>query len=493
VCLRAHLVAEVTKVRKVIFVALTLFFFLTPVARNGLRKPHELRANTGLAPNGPSPADGSVQLVDRFPGGDASAKIVACIAALPPTGGTCDARGLQGPQKISSNIFAAVTKPGRLIFGAATYVVTGQVEIPSNWDVGGIGATTVLQGAIGLPGNPAAIIVNSNYASCASTCTHNTNISLHDLTLDGNRSGTGLVTSLALFRGIDDSSFYNLNLRNFALAAIDIRDGSNNSIHDNSADATQMRGVYHAFGGGTAIASGVFRNNKFTKNSATGGSEASDHFDINGDTSKVAEGCSGNEFTDNTSDQAKVAGIFLDGCAKNTVTRNIVRTPVVAGIATSSGPQLAKGNTITYNTVARPGQWGILLKSVSQNNLVSHNTVELSGQEGILVQDSMGNTIQANVISGPGQSLPARSFPGIHVQELTENYCARNTVEGNKIEDKNGKMTVGILIDSGHKTSGPNQNVIKGNQIRGGSAGKGGGGIEDHGRGTQAQANQWQP
>lgn len=58
-----------------------------------------------------------------FPGADAGAKITACIAALPATGGVADARGLAGSQTISSQI--AIPSDVEVLLGAGTYDFTG--------------------------------------------------------------------------------------------------------------------------------------------------------------------------------------------------------------------------------------------------------------------------------------------------------------------------------------------------------------------------------
>ena len=53
----------------------------------------------------------NIRFVDQFAGANAGVKLVACIAALPATGGICDARGLEGAQVITANPFVGVTKP----------------------------------------------------------------------------------------------------------------------------------------------------------------------------------------------------------------------------------------------------------------------------------------------------------------------------------------------------------------------------------------------
>lgn len=59
---------------------------------------------------------------DQFSGADASQKINACLAALPSTGGTCDARGIAGSQTIGTVI--NVPSFDTLLLGDATFSTT---------------------------------------------------------------------------------------------------------------------------------------------------------------------------------------------------------------------------------------------------------------------------------------------------------------------------------------------------------------------------------
>jgi len=79
----------------------------------------------------------NIRYADQFPGADAGAKIAAAIADLPATGGTVDARGLEGTQAISTDIFAGVTKPGTLLLGSANFSVTATQNVPSHWTIRG--------------------------------------------------------------------------------------------------------------------------------------------------------------------------------------------------------------------------------------------------------------------------------------------------------------------------------------------------------------------
>lgn len=79
-----------------------------------------------------------IPLAHLYPGNDAGARIIACIAALPATGGTCDARGFEGAQTISADLFAGVTKPGTLLLGAAKFTVTASSNVPRHWNIIGL-------------------------------------------------------------------------------------------------------------------------------------------------------------------------------------------------------------------------------------------------------------------------------------------------------------------------------------------------------------------
>ncbi len=74
-----------------------------------------------------------VNLAHEFAGADAGAKIAAAITALPVTGGTVDARGLEGAQTISANLtLGSATKPVTLLLGASTYTLSAATIILQN-------------------------------------------------------------------------------------------------------------------------------------------------------------------------------------------------------------------------------------------------------------------------------------------------------------------------------------------------------------------------
>ena len=75
---------------------------------------------------------GPVIRADLMPGADAGAQIIAAIAALPSTGGTVDGRRLEGPQTITQDLFAGITKSFELLLGDATYTISANQTITAN-------------------------------------------------------------------------------------------------------------------------------------------------------------------------------------------------------------------------------------------------------------------------------------------------------------------------------------------------------------------------
>lgn len=83
----------------------------------------------------------SVRLAHLFAGTDACAKMAAAAAALPATGGTVDARGLDGPQTCAADPFAGVTKPVTVLLGAGTLTTSARWSLVDRLAIIGAGAT----------------------------------------------------------------------------------------------------------------------------------------------------------------------------------------------------------------------------------------------------------------------------------------------------------------------------------------------------------------
>src|SRR5688572_20227170 len=62
----------------------------------------------------------NIRICTEFSGADAGAKISACLADLPPSGGIADARGFEGTQSATTTI--TIDKPARLLLGGMTLI-----------------------------------------------------------------------------------------------------------------------------------------------------------------------------------------------------------------------------------------------------------------------------------------------------------------------------------------------------------------------------------
>ena len=128
----------------------------------------------------------AVQHVEKFPGADAGEKIRNCMAVLPAAGGTCDARGLSGPQTTGAGF--TVGRPGRpveLLLGPITLSTKGTIYV---------------QEKSAIVGMPAAQGIGSNQSSSVIKAADHTALAtvvevdgflavLQDLTVDGNKKG----------------------------------------------------------------------------------------------------------------------------------------------------------------------------------------------------------------------------------------------------------------------------------------------------------------
>lgn len=74
----------------------------------------------------------NIRFCNQFAGANAAAKIAACIADLPSTGGTADARGIEGNQTWPSDPFSGVTKPVNLLTSSGTTTVSTSITAGSS-------------------------------------------------------------------------------------------------------------------------------------------------------------------------------------------------------------------------------------------------------------------------------------------------------------------------------------------------------------------------
>src|ERR1700761_8233471 len=89
-----------------------------------------LLASTCLSQSASYTSPQSVVQADTLKGQDAGEKIARCLAALPPTGGVCDARNLAGDQYSASGFTVGDgSRPMQLLLGVTTLIVTKPIIV----------------------------------------------------------------------------------------------------------------------------------------------------------------------------------------------------------------------------------------------------------------------------------------------------------------------------------------------------------------------------
>ncbi len=104
---------------------------------------------------------GSVLIAANFPGADAETKIANCIAALPTTGGICDARGITGPEAWGDTL--VISKPVTLLLGYAVFIYSGSgdmIHIPTS----AVGPITIEGRGIPRTGGQGTKLINNSAA-----------------------------------------------------------------------------------------------------------------------------------------------------------------------------------------------------------------------------------------------------------------------------------------------------------------------------------------
>ncbi len=161
-------------------------------------------------------------------------------------------------------------------------------------------------------------------------------------------------------------------------------------------------------------------------------------------------------------------GIQLNpGTARNVVSNLRIESNAEAGIALSDADQGGEGNTIRDNTIFG-NELGIALFTGTQHTLIRGNTlVANSGEAGILSEFASQNRIEQNTIVNSGGA--GVFFAG----------GGSTSVLDNTIKDSGGPG-----ISAGNDLLGSNNNLIRGNSIRGGQ-----GGVFISGNGNRVEQN----
>ncbi len=167
-----------------------------------------------------------VRFADQYAGGSADAKITACIADLPTTGGICDARGLEGNQTISASVtLGSSTKTVVLLLGNGIYAssVAGAAFIVPAGTTGdeilGVGSGSGTVGTVIQVNNSAGLGIDIQGTN-ASPSQH---FVARDLMLNGPGSATTAI-------GLQGSYAHYLHLSNVRISSFNKGTNISNSL-----------------------------------------------------------------------------------------------------------------------------------------------------------------------------------------------------------------------------------------------------------------------
>jgi hypothetical protein len=139
----------------------------------------------------------SVIQADRFKGQDAGEKIAQCLAALPATGGVCDARNLAGDQYSARGFtVGGGSKPMQLMLGATTLIVTKPIIVQARSSITGLPSAS----GIGSYQGASVIKANAGASLPAVVQVEGPHAVLQDVAIDGNKArnpgqGIGLLVN----------------------------------------------------------------------------------------------------------------------------------------------------------------------------------------------------------------------------------------------------------------------------------------------------------
>src|SRR5262249_15186862 len=142
-------------------------------------------------------------------------KLAACIRELGPAGGICDASALSGQQRVRDDPFAGSDGMVRVLLGEVIIETSETWKLPDKTELAGRGAGTTLRMAAADKG----VITNSSPES------GNSNISVHDLTLDGNSATNPGSMSTIAFRHVSDFTIEHVSVLHSANDAMILEDG----------------------------------------------------------------------------------------------------------------------------------------------------------------------------------------------------------------------------------------------------------------------------
>ena len=406
-----------------------------------------------------SPFPSSVRYIEQYDGPDAGARIQAAIASLPLTGGTVDARGLEGAQTISSNPWSGVTKPVTLLLGHATYTVSAILdELPSHTTIMGLGAgRTIFQ-----QGDAADLPAILRTAASVS------DIRLLDFTIDGNRAAQTDTTNQKIIislRAMTNGEVRGVEIRdvigrasgspNVALASsggVNVRiesvritnvgtvgGGAGCDAIFTSGTRTRISNNYISGAGDTAIVAETSTDPIITGNTIVGSAQG-----IAVDSGVVSTTTTGGIIQGNVitggGPAANGAQIFLfkgfgEENSRIVVSGNVVRnTTNSVGIQVSGSKYVSVVGNVIEGTSPAGAKHGILV-TLSSFSVVSGNGIHRSGGSGLVVTGSTDISISGNVLTNNGATAPG-TYSAIVIADASGQVPSTGiVVSGNRATD----------------------------------------------------------
>lgn len=362
--------------------------------------------------------------------GNADAAIQAAIASLPASGGS-------------------------VYLMEGTYTIDTQISLASNITISGAGRNVSI---IKLKN---AHNVSINMLNIYNGFTYFNNISIRDLTIDGNKANqtAGTQHGIHAYRmGNQTSSTVGLTVSN-----VYVKDMRNNGINLEQTANTKVFDSYFMTNTGTGIyvnsasARNSFTNNTSRENGGSGIDSESD-YDV---------------ISDNFAQNNTLQGIDANGSdvkiANNTITNNASN-----GINSTEENATISGNTISSNTAR-----GMV---IDQNAKVTNNVIQANGSSGIYSQyldiaaTISGNAIRANTGSGiefnrgganttiTGNDIESNTVAGINIYgylyqietgiAITSNYIGNNATYGITFSSvAHSSITGNTLVNNGGATT----------------------------------------
>ena len=355
-------------------------------------------------------ASPSVRFADPFPGADAGAKIAAAIADLPATGGTVDARGLEGAQTISSDMFSGITKSVRLILGCANYTISATQNLPKSVSIEGCTWRGIASGSKGTI--LTAAFAGPVFSYSNSGVADPTDISISNMQILGDGATYGAGNGIS----INDAS--GGELRNITIALF----GSDNIFIGSNSNNIYIRDTYSTL----ATDSNFYLNGahiSLIRASSDGGSNS---VEIDSAASDVS-------ILDSHFEGPSSAGLLISGATQTRINSNqFLMTNGGTGISITSGNRNILAANLLRGTI---GTTGISVGATSIENEITGNFV--TGFD-IALDNSGMSVVSGNILEGDTTGLSETSH-STYYSAISGNYISGPT---NSILHNSGNLVI---------------------------------------------------